>query len=80
MGPSGAGKTTLLNMLTLEAHGGHATGEISINGRPLTPRLFASHCAYQRQTDSLWDFLTCREHVAIAFALGCLYYACARVD
>ena len=66
MGPSGAGKTTLLNMLTCEDVGGTPVGKVTINGQPLTSKLYASHCAYVRQTDTLWPYLTPREYIQMA--------------
>jgi ABC-type multidrug transport system ATPase subunit len=69
MGPSGAGKTTMLNMLTLERGKGKATGYITLNGHPLTPALYAKHCAVVTQQDTLWTFLTCRDHLHNAISL-----------
>jgi len=69
MGPSGAGKTTLLNLLTLEDGGGKPSGNITLNGHPLTSTLYKHHCAYVRQTDSLWPFMTPREHITRAVQL-----------
>mmetsp|Transcript_10170 Transcript_10170/g.33454 ORF Transcript_10170/g.33454 Transcript_10170/m.33454 type:complete len:1546 (-) Transcript_10170:270-4907(-) len=69
MGPSGAGKTTMLNMLTLDPGSGNATGFLTLNGHPLTPALYAQHCAYVTQQDLLWTFLTCREHLRMALDL-----------
>ena len=66
MGPSGAGKTTLLNMLTCENTGGMPVGNVTLNGNPLTAKYYRDHCAYVRQTDSLWPFMTTYEHVQLA--------------
>jgi len=69
MGPSGAGKTTMLNMLTLEHGKGKPTGLLTLNGQPLTPALYALHCAVVTQQDTLWAFLTCRDHLRVALSL-----------
>eukprot|EP00966_Prymnesium_polylepis_P275242 6359139-Prymnesium_polylepis.2 len=69
MGPSGAGKTTLLNMLACEDAGGSPVGSVMLNGHPLTDALYSDHCAYVRQTDSLWPFMTTREHIEMAVSM-----------
>ena len=69
MGPSGAGKTTLLNVLTLEAYGGTSTGDVKIDGKPMTQALFQANCAFCPQQDHHWAFLTCRETVTYAAGL-----------
>ena len=69
MGPSGAGKTTLLNMLTCENVGGKPVGNVTLNGHAMTAPVYMEHCAYVRQTDSLWPFLTAKEHVKMAAEL-----------
>ena len=69
MGPSGAGKTTLLNMLTCENTSGTPVGNVTLNGNPLTAKYYRDHCAYVRQTDSLWPFMTTYEHVQLAVKL-----------
>ena len=61
LGPSGAGKTCLIDLLTLEAKGGEYTGDVRLNGNPLTPELFTKHCATVPQVDRLWAFLTVEE-------------------
>eukprot|EP00966_Prymnesium_polylepis_P324707 7380730-Prymnesium_polylepis.1 len=70
MGPSGAGKTTLLKLLALEPmSGGVAYGNVTLNGRPLTPTLYTGQCASVEQVDTLWAFLSCREQLAYAVDL-----------
>merc|ERR1719258_742640 len=59
----------MLNMLTLDPGKGNATGYLTLNGHPLTPALYAQHCAYVTQQDLLWTFLTCREHLRMAIDL-----------
>ena len=66
MGPSGAGKTTLLNVLTCEDAGGKPVGDVTLNSNPLSAKTYEQHCAYVRQTDSLWPFMTAREHITMA--------------
>ena len=50
------GKTCLIDLLTLEAKGGEYTGDVRLNGNPLTPELFTKHCATVPQVDRLWAF------------------------
>ena len=70
LGPSGAGKTTLLNTLTLQKLvGGTPTGDVRVDGEPLTTALYDRTCAYVEQSDSLWASLTAREHLEFATAL-----------
>merc|ERR550532_2607978 len=61
MGPSGAGKTTLLELLAFQGSSGVRTGTVTLNGKPMTRRIFQKHCAYVPQRDSGWWCLTCRE-------------------
>ena len=61
IGPSGAGKTTLLNILTLQAFGGRAEGEVVLDGRHLTLSKFKASCAICDQEDHLWPFLTAKQ-------------------
>ena len=80
MGPSGAGKTTLLNLLTGEAVMGgvgvgnataeDVTGKVTLNGSPLTPKVYRDQCAYVAQNDGgLFTFLSCRDHLRFAVTL-----------
>lgn len=61
MGPSGAGKTTLINALTLDAFYGTPTGTVTLNGVPLTGKIFKEHCYVVKQHDKHWPYLTTRE-------------------
>lgn len=61
MGPSGAGKTTLISALTLDAHYGKPLGSVTLNGVPLTDKIFKSHCYVVKQHDQHWPYLTTRE-------------------
>ena len=70
MGPSGAGKTTLLRLLSFHSCGGEAFGVVTLNGQDFTPSMYMRHCAYVEQEDTLWTFLTCRDHVSYAVELG----------
>mmetsp|Transcript_42639 Transcript_42639/g.70919 ORF Transcript_42639/g.70919 Transcript_42639/m.70919 type:complete len:659 (-) Transcript_42639:137-2113(-) len=69
LGPSGAGKTTLLNLLALERGVGRVSGRLLLNGHILSFPLFRRYCAYVRQHDNLWAFLTCAEHLQYAVRL-----------
>ena len=62
VGSSGAGKTTLLDYLAMvpEHMGGVRTGEVRVNGAPLTKRFFKKKCAYVTQDNRLWGALTGR--------------------
>jgi len=63
MGPSGAGKTTLLNLITFKNTAGKPFGELVLNGAPFTPQVFKHLAALVEQTDTVWSFLTCVEHL-----------------
>lgn len=69
MGPSGAGKTTLINALTLDALYGKPTGQVTLNGVPLTSQIFKTHCYVVKQHDKHWPYLTCRETLRYAAEL-----------
>jgi len=73
MGPSGAGKTTLLKVLSCQPSPGrsdHITGRITLNGLPMTVKLFRDHCAYMPQNDAgLFVFLSCEAHIYYAVSL-----------
>ena len=68
LGPSGAGKTSLLNVLTLNSFGksSEITGKCTLNGLPITQKLFAQHFCIVPQEDSHRAFLTCRESIRYA--------------
>mgnify|MGYP001971004308 FL=1 len=66
LGPSGAGKTCLIDLLTLEGKGGTYTGDVRLNGIPITPELFTKHCSTVPQVDRLWAFLTVEETLTFA--------------
>jgi len=57
-----------MNALTLNAHYGTASGEVILNGVPLTEKLFKEKCFVVKQHDIHWPFLTCRE--TLRFAAG----------
>jgi len=69
VGPSGAGKTTLLNTLTFVKGGGVPTGQLTLNGAPLTEPVFRQECIYVPREDKLWPTFTPRQHLALAYAL-----------
>lgn len=73
IGPSGAGKSTFLNALTMQAFGGTATGEVTLNATKLGIDEFAKYCYTVEQQDHLWAFLTVEETLLYAARLfGCL--------
>jgi ABC transport system ATP-binding/permease protein len=51
----------LISALTLDALYGKPTGQVTLNGVPLTDRIFKSHCYVVKQHDKHWPYLTCRE-------------------
>ena len=69
LGPSGAGKTTLLNVLINNASYGRATGQVQLQGEPMTPGRFFQHCVVVPQKDQHWAFLRTREVVSFAARL-----------
>eukprot|EP00538_Stauroneis_constricta_P011077 CAMPEP_0119551744 /NCGR_PEP_ID=MMETSP1352-20130426/4913_1 /TAXON_ID=265584 /ORGANISM="Stauroneis constricta, Strain CCMP1120" /LENGTH=649 /DNA_ID=CAMNT_0007597857 /DNA_START=239 /DNA_END=2188 /DNA_ORIENTATION=+ len=69
MGPSGAGKTTLINALTLDAFYGEPSGSVTLNGVPLSGKLFKKHCFVVKQQDKHWPYLTTRESLMYAAGL-----------
>ena len=69
LGPSGAGKTTLLNTLTLEPSGGTPYGVVTLNGNSFTLAMYKRTAAVVQQHDTLWTFMTARDHVMYATRL-----------
>lgn len=65
MGSSGSGKTTLLNILNCRNRGKLVTsGDVRINGRPITSALALSAIAgYVQQEDLFVGTLTVKEHL-----------------
>ena len=55
------GKTTLINLLTLDAYYGKAYGTVTLNGVPMTDKIFREHCYVVVQHDKHWPYLTLRE-------------------
>ena len=50
----------------MDAHGGHSSGCILLNGIPLTAERFKRKCAIVPQEDHHWSFLTTRETLLFA--------------
>eukprot|EP01132_Coremiostelium_polycephalum_P005617 gene5617-6990_t len=70
MGPSGAGKSTLLDVISGRKNMGTITGEVEINGIPVTKSMNLNRfTGYVEQQDILSGNLTVRE--AIAFSANC---------
>ncbi|KAL6050551.1 ABC transporter domain-containing protein [Balamuthia mandrillaris] len=63
MGPSGCGKTTFLDILAGRVKSGSLSGDITVNGEPLTKKQFKRHMAYVMQEDTLVGDLTVRENL-----------------
>ena len=51
LGPSGAGKTCLIDALTMEVKNGKNYGEVTLNGEPMTRKVFVQSCALMTQQD-----------------------------
>ena len=62
-------KTTLISALTLDALYGKPVGQVTLNGVPLTDKIFKSHCYVVKQHDKHWPYLTCRETLRFAAEL-----------
>eukprot|EP01132_Coremiostelium_polycephalum_P006122 gene6122-7628_t len=70
MGPSGAGKSTLLDVISGRKNMGTITGEVEINGIPVTKSMNLNRfTGYVEQQDILAGNLTVRE--AIEFSANC---------
>ena len=70
MGESGAGKTTLLNVLSQRVESGVVTGEILIDGQPLTNiGAFRRSIGFVQQQDVHLDLLTVKESLEISCTL-----------
>ncbi|GAB5361047.1 hypothetical protein AAMO2058_000681200 [Amorphochlora amoebiformis] len=71
IGASGSGKTTLLDQLACMPimNGGESSGDITVNGMPMTRSFFKSNCAYVHQDDRLWGALTVYENLYLASML-----------
>lgn len=50
-----------MSALTLEAFYGTPSGSVTLNGVPLTDKLFKRHCYVVKQHGKHWPWLTCRE-------------------
>ena len=63
LGPSGAGKTTLLDILAGRNTIGQVSGDIRVNGNPVTPQIMTQIAGYAPQSDILpgtstvWEYL-----------------------
>ncbi|CAL9728118.1 ATP-dependent permease Pdr11p [Monosporozyma unispora] len=70
MGESGAGKTTLLNVLSQRVETGVVTGELLIDGQPLTNiGAFRRSTGFVQQQDVHLDLLTVKESLEISCTL-----------
>ncbi|KAG0658386.1 ATP-binding cassette multidrug transporter pdr11 [Maudiozyma exigua] len=67
MGESGAGKTTLLNVLSQRTEKGVVTGELLIDGQPLTNiAAFRRSIGFVQQQDVHLDLLTVKESLEVS--------------
>eukprot|EP00904_Undaria_pinnatifida_P002690 jgi/Undpi1/12421/HiC_scaffold_5.g02093.m1 len=70
IGSSGAGKTSLLDILVgkiaANTRGFDVTGDITVNGQPMSRKFFLENAAYVPQEDRLWSALTVRENLMFA--------------
>ncbi|CAM9546843.1 unnamed protein product, partial [Hapterophycus canaliculatus] len=73
IGPSGAGKTSLLDVFVGKVKAGtqglSVTGDITVNGEPMSRSFFLENAAYVPQEDRLWSALTVRENLMFACKL-----------
>ncbi|KOG98875.1 ATP-binding cassette multidrug transporter PDR11 DI49_2765 [Saccharomyces eubayanus] len=70
MGESGAGKTTLLNILSQRTESGVVTGELLIDGQPLTNiDAFRRSIGFVQQQDVHLELLTVKESLEISCVL-----------
>ncbi|KAJ8610378.1 hypothetical protein CTAYLR_003885 [Chrysophaeum taylorii] len=70
MGPSGAGKTTMLNTLALRSSG-ERTGDILVNGMPMSRARMRRQLSYMPQDDILYMQLTVRQLLYYAAIMRC---------
>lgn len=59
----------MINALTLDAFYGKSYGSVTLNGVPLTDRIFKEHCYVVEQRDKHFPYLTCRETLRFAAEL-----------
>jgi ABC-type multidrug transport system ATPase subunit len=62
-------QTTLISALTLDAFYGRPIGSVTLNGVPLTDKIFKEHCYVVVQNDKHWPYFTCREILRYAAEL-----------
>ena len=62
-------ETTLINALTLDAFYGKPSGSVTLNGVPMTDKIFKQHCYVVKQQDKHWPYLTTRETLIYAAEL-----------
>ena len=68
MGESGAGKTTLLDVIAGYKTGGHITGDIRLNGEPITTSRWQLLAAYAEQSDIHEPYMSVSESLTFAAA------------
>ena len=76
LGPSGAGKTTLLDILAGGNTAGRVTGDIRVNGKPVTPQIMSQIAGYAPQSDILpgtstvWEYLLFHANLRLPVVLS----------
>ena len=76
LGPSGAGKTTLLDILAGRNTAGRVTGDIRVNGKPVTPQIMSQIAGYAPQSDILpgtstvWEYLLFHANLRLPVVLS----------
>jgi ABC-type multidrug transport system ATPase subunit len=62
-------QTVLISALSIDALYGKSYGAVTLNGVPMTDRIFKEHCYVVVQQDKHFPFLTCRETLRFAAEL-----------
>lgn len=59
----------MISALTMSAFYGTPQGQVTLNGVPMTDKIFKQHCYVVEQHDEHWPYFTCRETLAYAAEL-----------
>ncbi|KAJ1660003.1 hypothetical protein IWQ61_000996 [Dispira simplex] len=71
LGPSGSGKSSLLNVVAGSAHQGQTSGDIFLNGRPVTGQGIRLVSGYVYQDDVILATMTVVEAITMCATLRC---------
>ena len=63
LGSSGAGKSTLLNVLSGRINEGIIKGQILVNGKPRSPKMWMKQCSVVEQDDTFYATVTVKESI-----------------